>query len=426
MNISNYIFGILSSGYTQYPDNGSSQVLSKLYPLCKAPTQIIVHRDDNLMYYCYIRKLSNSKYIGMAVVINGYYITALSDVFTTFENAMEEMVHQGSLIHFAQNGNIIPSIGKLSDKGAEIEPIRTSLKLQVESSWHARALPPVDYAVSKDSKKDFASTDDSQDIISATYTYGYTIIYKEKDYDTIHMTNYRAVLSQLKHDNDSLVAENTKLKEENARVKRQKKQVTWVILLLLGVVLCSVGLYSLNDTLSRTKGNLKDANDKIESLNNTIHGLNTDINNKDNYIQKLENRIRTLEEKVELLPPLTITKVDFANQYYDGTIETNYGENIYSYRSMYITPRITYTGNKGGEINLYFKIFNPNKTLSRGTSSPSWYSYSGTMTVVEGSGETHTFGGWGGSTKGHWAAGTYRFEIWYDTKCIWSGYFDIS
>lgn len=263
MNYTNYIFGMLSSGYTKYPDNGSSQVLSKLYPLCKAPTQIIVHREDNLMYYCYIRKLSGSKYIGMAVVINGYYITTLSNVFKTFENAVEEMVNQGELIHLDQNGDIIPSTGELRDKGAEIDRIRTSLKLQVESDWVANALPPINYAVSKDSKKDFASTDNSQDIICATYTYGYTIIYKEKDYDTIHMTNYRAVLSKLKQDNDSLIDENAKLKKNNAQlsklkqdndwlrnenaklkngalVKSLKRQRMWLLLLILGVWLCSI------------------------------------------------------------------------------------------------------------------------------------------------------------------------------------------
>ena len=425
MNCSAYIFGSLSSGYTQYPDDGSSQVFSKLHPLCKAPTQVIVHRDDNLMYYCYVRKLSGNKYIGMAVVVNGYYVTTLGNVFTTFEKAIEKMAHQGEIIRFAPNGDIIPAIGKLNDKGEEISSVLSSLKLQAEDYWHADALPPVNYAEAKDSKRDFASTDNHQDKVRATYTYGYTVIYKEKDYDTIHVTGYRATLAGLKQQNESLTAENTKLKEENARVKRQKKQVTWVILLYFGVVVCAAGLCYLNDTLSLTKDNLEDANYKIDVLNDTIQGLNTDLSNKDDYIQTLENKIHTLEGKVALLPPLTITDVDFANVYEDGTIETNYGSMIYSYRSMYIKPKITYDGNSSDEINLYFKIFKPDGTLSTGASSPSWYSYSSTMTIVNRTGETQDFGGWGGASKGHWQPGTYRFEIWYDSKCIWSGPFTV-
>lgn len=425
MNCSAYIFGVLSSGYTQYPDDGSSHVFSKLYPLCKAPTQVIVHRDDNLMYYCYVRKLSGNKYIGMAVVINGYYVTTLGNVFKTFETAVEKMVSQGSIIHFAPNGSVIPSISKLNDTDAEANTIIEALKTRVETYWTAVPLPPVNYAEAKDSKRDFASTDNHQEKVRATYTYGYTILYKEKDYDTVHVTGYRAVLSQLKHQNDNLTAENEKLKEENARVKRQKKQVTWVILLLIGVVGCSVGLYYLNENLSHTKGNLEDANYKIEYLNDTIRGLNTDISNRDNYIQTLQSEISTLEKKVALLPPLTITDVEFANTYSDRTIETNYGERIYSNRSMYITPKITYDGNNAGEIELYFKIFKSDGTLSKGTSSPSWYTYSNTMTVVARTGETQTFTGWGNATKGHWSAGTYRFEIWYSSKCIWSGFFTV-
>ena len=53
MNYSIYIFGKLSSGYTQYPEDSSSIVLKNIYSHCKAPTQIVIHRDENLMYYCY-------------------------------------------------------------------------------------------------------------------------------------------------------------------------------------------------------------------------------------------------------------------------------------------------------------------------------------------------------------------------------------
>ena len=36
-----------------------------------------------------------------------------------------------------------------------------------------------------------------------------------------------------------------------------------------------------------------------------------------------------------------------------------------------------------------------------------------------------TFSGWGGSDKGHWKSGTYRFEFFYRGKSIGSKWFTI-
>lgn len=423
MNGSIYLFGSLSSGFTKYPDDGTSAVLSKLYALCKAPTQVIVHRDGNLMYYCYVRKLGGRKYIGVAVLINGHYITSLSKVFATFEKAVEKLARQGLLIRLTPEGDVVPSKGKLTDKETEISNLLTWLDLQVKENWEADALPPVNYSEAKDSIKDFASTDNLQEKIRATYTYGYTIIYKEKDYDTINLKGYRAVLSGLKQKNDELKARNSELEVENARVKSEKQQDLWRTLFFVGLAVCASIVLSFRGSLSDTKSKLADANHKVEQLNTAIQGLNNDLSAKDNSIQTLESKINTLEKKVALLPPLTITKVEFCNLYKGGSIETNYGEKIYSSRSMYIGPRITYDGNRSGEITLYVKIFNPDGTLSTGTSSPSWYSYSRKISVVERTNVNQELSSWGNDTKGWWKAGTYRYEIWTDSKCIWSGTF---
>ena len=64
MNNSVYIFGNLSKGYTQYPDeNFSAAIFQKFYTKVKATTQIAIHRDGNLMYYAYIRCIEQGKYI---------------------------------------------------------------------------------------------------------------------------------------------------------------------------------------------------------------------------------------------------------------------------------------------------------------------------------------------------------------------------
>ena len=65
MNSSVYIFGNLRNGYVQYPDDYAQEVLGSFAIKSKSKTQVIVHRDKNLMYYGYVRRLDvTGQYIG--------------------------------------------------------------------------------------------------------------------------------------------------------------------------------------------------------------------------------------------------------------------------------------------------------------------------------------------------------------------------
>lgn len=107
INSSVYFFGELYSGYMQYPEDSSSYILGKIISNCKAQTQLVIRRDENLIYYCYIRKLLNNKYVGVSIVINGFYSKNVTKLFPLFENTIEKLATQGSIIRFSNEGNII-------------------------------------------------------------------------------------------------------------------------------------------------------------------------------------------------------------------------------------------------------------------------------------------------------------------------------
>ena len=92
MNSSTYIFGELSDGYTQYPEDSSSNLFKSIQSQCVAPSGLVIHRDENLMYYVYIRKIDKKRFIGFAVVINGYYLPQIHRLFSIFEKGVEELV----------------------------------------------------------------------------------------------------------------------------------------------------------------------------------------------------------------------------------------------------------------------------------------------------------------------------------------------
>lgn len=278
MNCNVYIFGELSSGYTQYPEDGSSHVLKKLYPFCKTQSQIVVSRDAGMMYYCYIRKLNDNKYIGLCVAVNGYYITHVDELFALFESTIEKIAQHGTFIHFAKDGTLTTSTKILNQEEEEIDTLSENLRLGFEELGNStNILPPVDYTVAKNSIKEFTDLDDKRDIVRASYTYGYTFIYKDKDFDTVRMNSYRSILKQLNDENNSLRKRNGDLEEQNAKILRQKKQFKNVVLLVILVIGCVLGIYFLYNDLNNTQSRLDEANQTISSKDNVIDDKNKRI-----------------------------------------------------------------------------------------------------------------------------------------------------
>lgn len=232
MNSSVYIFGELSSGYTQYPEDSSSDVLKKLYRHCKAPTQIVIHRDGSLMHYCYIRKLDNDKYFGFCIAVNGYYLSMIDILFSLFENTMEKVASLGVIIHFSEDGTLTTSIGILRSEEEELESLTENLRIGFEGFRKiSKPLPRTDYGIAKDSIKEHCISDGVQDIVRASYSYGFTYIYKDEDYDTVHMNSYKGVLSRISKERDELKSKCANLSSQLTKAKVQQRNLIWVSLL---------------------------------------------------------------------------------------------------------------------------------------------------------------------------------------------------
>lgn len=305
INSSVYFFGELYSGYMQYPEDSSSYILGKIISNCKAQTQLVIRRDENLIYYCYIRKLLNNKYVGVSIVINGFYSKNVTKLFPLFENTIEKLATQGSIIRFSNEGNIIPCDKTLKEQEEDIDSISSNILKEFTSIGIMDKLPIVNYAIAKDSIKTLSVTDDENEIARSTYTYGYTYIYKDVDYNTVRVDSYSSVLGRVNNENSELKKKNIELKQENQKIRRQKKQFRNVIFLFLILILCCIGLYFLYDNLTNTKGQLYDANgtihrqtqviqkkkEKISYLNNTITSLQGQLENEKNERFSLERKL---------------------------------------------------------------------------------------------------------------------------------------
>lgn len=249
MNSSVYIFGNLSSGYTQYPDEKStSSIFQKFYTKAKATTQIAIRRDGNLMYYAYIRKLEQGKYIGLCVLLNGAALTKFEGLFSLFENVISNLVTKGYLIKYNDSGNLIANTEHLYMNREEIDLVAESLKGGFDSMQStAMKLPPVNYAISSESVKEFVVEDDAKEILKSSYTNGYTYIYKSKGFNTALMNSYQGVLSRVSRERDELKSRNVNLSLQLSKVKAQKRNLVWVS--VLGGVVLVLGLVVWNKVL---------------------------------------------------------------------------------------------------------------------------------------------------------------------------------
>lgn len=390
MNASVYLFGEFNSGYSQYPDDYASSIFQKFSSNAKATTQVAIHRDGNLVYYAYIRKLQQDKYIGLCVVLNSLVLNRIDGLFSFFESTIASLVTKGNLIHFNEQGDIVTSVEKLYLNREEVQLLSESLRAgfgRFESC--VSSLPAVNYATSKDSCKDFCVDDDLNEIIKSSYTNGYTYIYKSKNFNTAQLNSYKGVLSKSNKEKQELQSKLDAIEKDYAKVLRQKKQYKVVIFLFMILFVCVLGIFSLNQNLNLTKDALSSANDTISMQNDSLYAKNSEISNLHNENDKLdacrraeeslrieaENNFEQLKQKISDRQPFIVksTSFDFNSgylriDYYGMTDESvNVKVNAYDdYGTCLSNSSTLYITSGDNTASIY---------LSRNLDSRKWYSF---------------------------------------------------
>ena len=443
MNFKLYIFGE-SSGYKQYPDDSNS--FKEYYKYQQSNSSLYIQRKADLVYYVYSQKIDKEKnsFLGFCIVFNGVYIKNFKNAFAIFEKIYSDCILSGKLFRLSENGKIGYATDDFASQTEEYDRLVSVFNDELEKKNRTLfAQLPKTYKMGQGSK--VFSMSDSPDLIADAIS-----VY---DYVSIPNNNNNEDLDYVGRMLQQLYSENKKLKTEYEILNKQKKQYRWVAILSICVIASLIGLYFLNNnlsgiisnqssTISNLESTVANKNRKITSLSDTLSQERGVIKQKNNEIRLLNSNLITYKDSLKLSLerndelsdklseqeskfysikntfPINITNIEIGNTYYDGSIETNYGSRIYSSYTMYLTPRITYTGiNTGRSINLKIRWYKPNGTMSSGDSSPSGFSQQNSLYVYSGS-NTEKLRGWGNETKGHWGKGTHRIEIWYENVCL--------
>lgn len=124
---------------------------------------------------------------------------------------------------------------------------------------------------------------------------------------------------------------------------------------------------------------------------------------------------------------MQISRVAIANGPGGGEpLINDYGSTIYASDVKYLFMRLycSNLSNSTKKVTLYQKIYKPDGTLMKGSSSPSGYTYSAEVTL-----NTNTtyvpLSGWGNKSGGAYVPGTYKFEIWYNSNKLYNTTFTL-
>lgn len=370
VNSSIYIFGTFDNGYTQYPDNYAKEIYQNFFAQASSKSQIVIHRDKELMYYGYIRQLDKySQYIGFCVLLNGMMLTNVSNLFTVFENAIAEMVSRGDIIAFNEKGDIVSTTNSLANKLQEVNAVTAIIRNGIDGmKSYTKTLPPVNYSIPNTEQKVFTYSAPNDTLVDASCKYAYTYVAKDKGCDTTSLSGYKGIIRKLHKEKDDLSFEYGKLKNQYNKLNEQKKQYRNVVILRAVVAVCGIGLFFLNDTLNSTQQTLEQSQSENVQKGETIQKLISNITVLNGNINDLESSLSLEQSKRE-----------------EAEAELNALKNIYQEQQPLFVKSTSFNFNTGWLSFDYYGYYDKTVTLgARAFDGYDSYSNSTTFTVEKG------------------------------------------
>lgn len=247
MNHTEYVFGDLTQGYSQYPDDFTRSIFTDAEYSLAANSQIVIHRDAALLYYNYYRKLSSNSnhYIGLSVCFNGVCFKDIHKLFGIFEHAIAEMAISGGIIEFADDGQVMAKAGVLFMAEEEVKRITKSLCISIDAldSKSFEKLPALNYGLDRRRITKFALKDVNSSLSQAFSTVSRIIIYKDENFNSTQLTGYAQKLASLNRRNEELSRQNSELHGMVSTLRNKQRNTRWVSLLSIVVIVLFLILY---------------------------------------------------------------------------------------------------------------------------------------------------------------------------------------
>ncbi len=92
-----YFFGTLPKGFSTHPQDHTKDFFSDFVSKSKNTVQIVLHREDNLLHYGYVREIANKKYFGICLCIDRIY-NDVAKLFQIFDETYASIIEKGEIL----------------------------------------------------------------------------------------------------------------------------------------------------------------------------------------------------------------------------------------------------------------------------------------------------------------------------------------
>lgn len=294
MNADIYLFGKLADDkYFQYPNDYTKSIFQDFQMKSHTSSQILIHRKNNdLVYYTYMRKLDNSttQYIGICIVINGFLLQDINRLFKIFEDEVGNIVTNSKILKLDIKGEIIAQDLDYSYIQNEYNRCHASIQtLLGNTQLKSVQVPPINNAISATDTKYYRFDDPNLDIAKTFGECNNIIITKGTDFDTSFLATYKANLKRLQEEKENVVQKNEELTKELSKVRKAKERSNVIIALV--IILFTAVFVGYNTVLKKDK--------TISDKETEIAQKKEVITQKEDVITQRENDIRSLKVKQE-------------------------------------------------------------------------------------------------------------------------------
>lgn len=235
-----YYFGSLPSGFTSYPGDHTKTFLEEFLERSKNEVQIVVHREEQLLYYGYVRKTGNGLF-GICIGLDHIY-NDVRYLFKLLDDTYASMIKRGDILKMTPNFTIEWAIKSFASESVALNEYSRQITENLKISEPGKKeLPPIDYSISINECLDICLQDGQDKMIDAINRYPNVYIAKtnaeiEKVTGFFHIT--RELRNEIKTHQNKI----SELSAQLTKAKAQQRNIVWVsvlgsIALIFGIVI---------------------------------------------------------------------------------------------------------------------------------------------------------------------------------------------
>ncbi len=252
MNPIGYFFGSISGTFDSHLTDSSAEIFKESVRKAKNPVQIFIHRRDNLIYYCYLRRLNEKSAFGIGLCYDRIF-TNISGLFNLFDIIYTDIVKEGAILHLDEKFHINWTLKKLSSEsaiiGEHLRNLNESIAPKRGRKLISEELPAVNFAISKNDCIELSLDQENFSIRDAVANYCNVYIVK-RSAEIERLTSFNNLLrvkdKEIRNLRNMLEAEKetvSKTKTANLRLKARQRNTIWIGILGIVSVAMAVVLY---------------------------------------------------------------------------------------------------------------------------------------------------------------------------------------